>query len=260
MGSLEITHRQTEGLGHVDAGPQVMLDLQRNDLGIRGDGFGNGAPGCFHCRFEFQVVVDVAVEAGVDDGTVLQGGAGDGIVHRVAVGFGNRAHRGPACMGRHGVKAVGCGGDQLQDLILLNLLAQEANIVSQAADFGGNFIDCRQGHDRLPVVGGRSIQADAGVFQHVTIHAALEIRGEALLIQCGRNGFISLSRHDEQNRNSRRIPAPDFKPVDAVEHGVDLSQDGDAAVGPGGRRCRASATGCVRCCRPVPRPGTSACP
>ena len=121
----------------------------------------------------------------MDDGAVLQGGAGHGIVHRVAVGFGDRAHRGPACVGRHGVKAVGCGGDQLQDLILCNLLAQEANIVSQAADFSGDFINCRHGHNRLPVISGRPIQADAGVSQNVTVHPALEIRSEALSIQFG---------------------------------------------------------------------------
>jgi hypothetical protein len=71
VGSLEIVDRQPEGLGHIDAGSQVVLDLQRDDLGVRGDRIGNPAPGCFHGRFQFQIVVDVAVEAGVDDGTAL---------------------------------------------------------------------------------------------------------------------------------------------------------------------------------------------
>jgi hypothetical protein len=56
-------------------------------------------------------------------------------------------------MRRYRVKKVGCGGDLLQDLILSNLLTQEADVVSKAADFGGDFVDCGQGHDRLPVVG-----------------------------------------------------------------------------------------------------------
>ena len=42
VGSLEIAHRQSEGFGHGDAGFQVMLDLQRNNFGVRRDRFGNG--------------------------------------------------------------------------------------------------------------------------------------------------------------------------------------------------------------------------
>jgi hypothetical protein len=150
VGSLKIVNGQPEGLGHVDPGGQVVSDLQRDDFGVRGDRLGNHASGCFQGRFEFQVVVDVAVEAGVDNGAAFHGGARDGIVHRVAVGLGDGAHRGPARMGRHGVKGVGRGRDLLQDGVLLNLLAQEADIVSQAADFGGDFIDHRQATFGLP--------------------------------------------------------------------------------------------------------------
>jgi hypothetical protein len=72
VGSLEIVYRQPEGLGHVDAGSQVVLDLQRDDLGVRGDRGWNPAPGGFHGRFEFDIVVDVAVETGVNDGTAFK--------------------------------------------------------------------------------------------------------------------------------------------------------------------------------------------
>ena len=86
-------------------------------------------------------------------------------------------------MGRYGVKGVRRCRDLLQDDVLLDLLPQESDIVSQAADFGGDFIDHRQAHNRPAIVAGRPVEADAGVSQDLSIHAAFEIVGEAPLRQ-----------------------------------------------------------------------------
>ena len=65
VGPLEIVNGQAEGLGDVGAGAQVVFDQQRDDFGVRGNRRGNRSSGCLHGRFEFKVVVDIAVEAGV---------------------------------------------------------------------------------------------------------------------------------------------------------------------------------------------------
>jgi hypothetical protein len=134
-------------------------------------------------------------------------------------------------MGRYGVKRMGRGGDLLQDLILLNLLPQEADVISQAADLGSDFIDQRQSHVGLAAVGGRSVHADAVVAEYLTIHALFEFSDEAGAVQFFQKVGVGLVRQIEEDGDARRIPAPDFEPVDAVEHGVDLSEDGDAPVG-----------------------------
>jgi hypothetical protein len=203
VGSLEIVYRQPEGLGHVDAGSQVVLDLQRDNLGVRGDWGWNPAPGGFHGRFEFDIVVDVAVETGVNDGTALQGGTRNGIVHRVAVGLGDGTHGGPSGMGGYGVKRMGCSGDLLQDLILLNLLPQEADVISQAADLGSDLIDQRQSHVGFVAVGGRSVHADAVVAEYLTIHTLFEFSDLAGPVQFFQEVGVGLVRQIEEDGDAR---------------------------------------------------------
>jgi len=77
---------------------------------------------------------------------VLIASVGGNIVHGMTVGFGDGSHRGPAGMCADGVITIRMGQQCLKDPILLDLVAQKANIVTEAADFGRYFIgQCQRG-------------------------------------------------------------------------------------------------------------------
>ncbi len=62
------------------------------------------------------------------------------IIHRMAVGFADSAHRRPAGMAQHRMMTM-CEIDNcLQNNVIFNLLAQKPDIIAQASDFSRHFI------------------------------------------------------------------------------------------------------------------------
>jgi len=99
MGAFKLVHRQPKGLLHLVPLADELLHLEGDHFRVRRYPVGQGMALLFQVGFEIEVVVDIAIEAGVDD-------AVDGdivvvkfVVHRVTVGFTDFTDGSPACMG-----------------------------------------------------------------------------------------------------------------------------------------------------------------
>ena len=149
MGAGKIIDGQTESLGHGVALVDIMGDAHGNDLGVGGDLRRDLLAGGVVGRLELLVVVDIAVEAGMNDISLRFRPAGD-IVQRMTVGFGDGPHRGPAGVRTERVRLPGSGQQDLEDAVPGQGLPQGADIVAQAADLGGVLV----GKGQAGAVGG----------------------------------------------------------------------------------------------------------
>ena len=61
MGALKVVDRQTKGFIKIVAILNVFLDLQRDDLGVGGDLFGDLSSRAFQFLFEFLKIINIPI-------------------------------------------------------------------------------------------------------------------------------------------------------------------------------------------------------
>ena len=175
----------------------------------------------FEGFFELMEVVDVAVQAGVDD-ACFAGGTRGPVVDRVAVGLGDGPDRRPAGVGVDRVELGREGDDGVQQGIVRDGAAQEPDVVPQAADFSRHLVGERDGDGIGVTMGGDPLVQEglqgqtAGEF---LLQTALAERGAEVLVVGG--------AEREQERDPGGVPAPHLHAVDAVQDRVDVAEDVD---------------------------------
>lgn len=107
MGAFEIIDRQAKGLFHGMPLVAVVLDMHGDDLGVASDIVEKADAAFFMVCLEFLVVVDVAVEADVNNARMGGYRRHGPVVQGMAVGLVDGAHRGPAGMRRNREKRRG---------------------------------------------------------------------------------------------------------------------------------------------------------
>ena len=234
VGALEVADGQPEGLGDVDPFPEVVFDLQRDDLGVGRDLGVNAPAGALEHLAQLLEVVDVPVQAGVDHPAFAGGAVDDAVVDGVAVRLGDGADRCPACVRVDGVEFERPADRAVQDGVRGNFAAQESDVVPQAADLAGDLVG--EGERHPP---GVAPHADAPVQEGFGGRARGEFRREPLLGQL-RAQAVEVGRGEhEQDRHPGRVAAAHLHAVDAVEHRVQVAEHPDD-LRPGGtpRTCQ----------------------
>ena len=123
MRTFKIIDRQAEGLFDGMTLRYVFFDLKRNNFRVGGYVFGDHHSAVFQFLFELLKIVDITVQTGVNNRTVIIGLIRRFVIHRVTVGFCNCANRRPAGVRRHRVKYGICPDEPLKNVIPGNLPA-----------------------------------------------------------------------------------------------------------------------------------------
>jgi len=168
MGAGKVGYRHPESVLHPIPFTEIPLNPQGNDLGIGGNLRRQYVPVRFVLGLQFLVIVNIPVQTDLDEGPPAAVPVGGAVVHRVAVGFGDRPHRGPPGMRGHGRLVPGKSQQSLKNRIPKDLLAQKADIFPETADFGGKFVDKGQGHPMIVYV---PVKRHSLVVQHFGIAA-----------------------------------------------------------------------------------------
>ena len=235
VGALEVADRAPEGFGDTEPLPQVVLDLQRNDLGVGGDIGVDASAAAFEGFFELMEVVDVAVQAGVDDA----GFAGGTRSARLSTGWQLASVMAPTDAQRVWALTVwnsaGKATIGVQQGIARDGAAQEPDVVPQAADFNRHLVGERDGDGIGVAMGG-----DPLVQEGLQGQAAGEFLLQAALAERGAEVLVVGGAEREQQRDPGGVPAPHLHAVDAVQDRVDVAEDVDGGgqsfrSRPGGR-------------------------
>ncbi len=128
---------------------KILLDLQGNDFGVGGNIWGYLIPTFFNFRPEYRVIVDISVEAYVNDPIFCRLISGGSVVNRVTVCFSDGSHRGPACMGKNRKIFMAKRDQQLNDGIFLDLPSKKFDVIPQTTYFSGNFVCQGYSHNRF---------------------------------------------------------------------------------------------------------------
>ncbi len=150
MRPLEIIHSQTKSFLYIKTLLNILSHLKRNNLGIGGNILVYNTTISFIFFFQFKIIIDIPVQAHMDDTALLNTIPRNFIVDGVTVRFTDGTHRGPSGMGGNRKVFMGKRNQSLQNLVVFNLLAYKTNIISQTPHFCGDFI--RQGKGNTSLV------------------------------------------------------------------------------------------------------------
>ena len=89
MGSLKIADSQAESFLNWMTLLIIFLNDQGNDFGVGGDVTGNLNPIVLEFLFELLVIIDIAIQAGMDDAGAGRKVSDTLVVYGVTVGFGD---------------------------------------------------------------------------------------------------------------------------------------------------------------------------
>ena len=90
MGAFKVIYRHPESFIDWMTLLIILVDDQWNYFGIRGDIFMNPIPGKLEFTFQIQIVIDISIQTGMDDGIVFRWIFDSPVVNRMAIGFCDR--------------------------------------------------------------------------------------------------------------------------------------------------------------------------
>src|SRR5210317_1090763 len=96
MGSFKIVDRQPKGLLNCLALLEILLDLKGNHLRVGGDVAVDPVAIAIEFGLKLLIVIDIAVETGMNDAAILGLFAGGVIVYRMTICFRDGTYRRPA--------------------------------------------------------------------------------------------------------------------------------------------------------------------